>query len=354
MAAAFSLFFVLATSMFGGARTAGASERSRWGADYFPNIPLVTQDGETVHFFDDLIKDKVVAINFIYTSCPDSCPLETARLKKVQDLLGDRVGRDVFMYSITIDPETDTPEVLKRYAEKFQVGPGWTFLTGKEEDIELLRKKLGLYITEIQDGSNDHNLNLVIGNQRSGQWMKSSPFSNPYYLADKLGGWLHNWKLADPKAGSYGDAPDLENPGMGENLFRTRCTSCHTIGAGLAAAASRDQPLSPDGQRPLGPDLLDVTERRDRTWLERWLAEPDKMLAEKDPIVMELRTEYNDLPMPNMRLNETEISALLEYLRTESRRVRNVDGVDTLSASSERKTQEPTLTEPSISPASPR
>jgi len=65
-----------------------------------------------------------VAINFIYTSCPNSCPLETARLMKVKRILGDRVGRDVFLYSITIDPERDTPEVLKEYAEKFQIGPG--------------------------------------------------------------------------------------------------------------------------------------------------------------------------------------------------------------------------------------
>ncbi len=85
---------------------------ARWGASYFPNVPLVTHEGKSVRFFDDLIKDKVVLINFVYTSCEDSCPLETARLAVVQRILGDRVGRDVFMYSITVDPETDTPEVL--------------------------------------------------------------------------------------------------------------------------------------------------------------------------------------------------------------------------------------------------
>ena len=76
----------------------------RWGANYFPNVPLTNHEGKQVRFFDDLIKDKVVVINFIYTTCPDSCPLETARLVEVQRILGDRVGRDVFMYSITIDP----------------------------------------------------------------------------------------------------------------------------------------------------------------------------------------------------------------------------------------------------------
>src|SRR5262245_43126643 len=107
-----------------------------WGSDYFPNVPLITQDGTTVHFYDDLLKGKKVAVNLIYTSCKDECPLETARLVQVQRLLGDRVGKDVFFYSISIDPKRDTPGVLKAYAEKFGVGPGWLFLTGEERSEE--------------------------------------------------------------------------------------------------------------------------------------------------------------------------------------------------------------------------
>ncbi|HEV8181552.1 MAG TPA: SCO family protein, partial [Candidatus Angelobacter sp.] len=105
---------------------------SRWGANYFPNIELTTQGGKTVHFYDDLIKGKIVAIDLIYTTCQYSCPLETARLVQVQKMLGDRVGKDIFFYSITIDPKNDTPAALKAYAEKFHAGPGWTFLTGKK------------------------------------------------------------------------------------------------------------------------------------------------------------------------------------------------------------------------------
>ena len=161
------------------------SAAARWGADYFPNVPLTTQDGENVHFFDDLIKDKVVVINFIYTHCPDTCPLETAQLVRVQEIMGDRVGKDVFFYSITIDPERDSPEVLKEYKERFKAR--WTFLTGKKSDIIQLRRKLGLYIEEIQDGSNNHNVSMIIGNQATGQWMKRSPFENPYVLADQVG-----------------------------------------------------------------------------------------------------------------------------------------------------------------------
>ncbi len=286
---------------------------SRWGANYFPNVPLVTHEGKTVRFFDDLLKDKVVVIYFMYTSCEDSCPLETAQLVNVQRILGDRVGKDVFMYSITIDPARDTPEVLKQYAEKFHVGPGWLFLTGKEADITLLRKKLGLYRPEILESPTDHNISLVIGNQSTGQWMKRSPFDNPYFLAAQIGTWLSNWKLPSANSTNYADAPKLRTLSMGENLFRGRCAVCHTIGGG---------DIMDSIQRRVGPDLLGVTQKRDRAWLARWLAEPDKMLAEKDPIVMELYAKYKNMPMPNLRLNEVEVAALIDYMDAESRRVK--------------------------------
>jgi protein SCO1/2 len=285
---------------------------SIWGADYFPNVSLVTHEGKTVRFFDDLIKDKVVAINFIYTSCPDACGLETARLLEVQKILGDRVGRDVFMYSITIDPQPDTVEVLKTYAERFQVGPGWLFLTGNEADITLLRTKLGLYGEE-DKGENlkDHNLSHIIGNQKTGQWMKSSPYENPYVMATQLGSWLHNWKLPPQTKRDYAAAPAVRNISKGESLFRTRCSACHTIGA---------EDVGEEGKRPIGPDLLNVTRKRDRAWLTRWMAEPDKMLAEKDPLAMSMLAEYNNLPMPNLRLNEMEIQSLFLYIEEESHR----------------------------------
>ena len=127
---------LVATLLTVGPRPAAAD--SRWGANYFPNLELTTQDGAKVHFYDDVLKGKIVAINLIYTHCQYSCPLETARLAQVQQILGDRVGKDIFFYSITLDPARDTPEVLKAYAEKYHAGPGWTFLTGKKEDIELI------------------------------------------------------------------------------------------------------------------------------------------------------------------------------------------------------------------------
>src|SRR5438105_15291565 len=95
-----------------GAGRATAGSGGPWGVDYFPNVPLTTQDGKVVRFYDDLLKGKSVAINLIYTRCSASCPLETAKLAQLQKIMGDRVGKDIFFYSISIDPKNDTPEVL--------------------------------------------------------------------------------------------------------------------------------------------------------------------------------------------------------------------------------------------------
>src|SRR6267143_3797826 len=158
-----------------------------WGADYFPNVPLTTQDGTVVRFYEDLLKGKAVAINLIYTRCSASCPLETAKLVQVQRLLGDRVGRDVFLYSISIDPKHDTPEVLKAYAQRFHVGPGWLFLTGKEEDIELVSKKLGLSPLSNAWRRDGHQPALMVGDEATGEWMRNSAVENPKFLATMMG-----------------------------------------------------------------------------------------------------------------------------------------------------------------------
>ena len=285
------------------------SNASPWGANYFPNVILTTHEGKEVRFFDDVIKDKVVAINFIYTHCPDTCPLETAQLVRVQNIMGDRMGKDVFFYSISIDPERDTPEVLREYRERF--GAEWTFLTGNKEDIIQLRQKLGLYIPEIQDGSNNHNVNMIIGNQKTGRWMKRSPFENTHLLADQIGNWLSGWKKKQVRTADYENAPELRQIPRGEQIFRTRCATCHTVtGKELAGA--------------LGPDLLGVSQRREKRWLYDWLKAPDRMINKKDPIAMEMYERYNKLAMPNMRLNKEEADVLLAYIDDETQRITGV------------------------------
>lgn len=315
------MLLLLATALVAAPEEAESTRKSGagvWGGSYFPNVVLTTHEGEQVRFFDDLIAGKIVMVNFIYTTCPDACPLETAKLSEVQQILGDRVGSDIFFYSITIDPDHDTPEVLARYAERFQTGPGWKFLTGSEEDIVLLRKKLGLYLPDIDQESGDHNLNLVIGNQATGRWMKRSPFENPYVLAADLGGTLDNYQMRTGTGGDYSTAPELRRITRGESLFRTRCATCHHVGSG-------------DGSPRIGPNLLGMFDRHEEEWLRRWIYEPDVMLAEGDPIATGLFLAYNKVPMPNMQLNELELDALMDYLRAEDRRVSKIESVAELA-----------------------
>jgi cytochrome oxidase Cu insertion factor (SCO1/SenC/PrrC family)/plastocyanin len=115
----------------------------KW-ADELPKVTLKTQDNKTVRFYEDLVKGKIVIINFMYTQCKTTCETGTMNLLQVQKALGDDLGRNVFIYSISIDPEHDSPAVLKAYAEAHGVKPGWTFLTGNIKDITALRDKLGL------------------------------------------------------------------------------------------------------------------------------------------------------------------------------------------------------------------
>src|SRR3954453_13552139 len=154
-----------------------------WGANYFPNVPLKTQDGKTVRFYDDLLKGKRFVINLMYTECGDSCPLETARLAQVSKILGDHLGRDIFLYSLSIDPKRDTPAQLKTYAEKYHARPGWLFLTGEKADVELIRRKLGLQARTDENELTAHSTSIMIGNEPTGEWIKDSSMDNPQYIA---------------------------------------------------------------------------------------------------------------------------------------------------------------------------
>ena len=167
-------------------RDSTTSDGVNSGSSRFPNVELLTQDGKKVRFYDDLIKGKVVAIELMYTTCKYNCPLETARLVQVQKLLGDRMGKEVFFYSITIEPDKDTPQVLKAYAEKYRIGPGWTFLTGKEADIKLISKKLGLDFLPNPNDPDGHTPSLLIGNEATGLWMRNSALDNTKFLALKI------------------------------------------------------------------------------------------------------------------------------------------------------------------------
>lgn len=141
-------------------------------ATRFPNVTLYTHEGRPVKFYDDLIRGKVVAINMMYAQCERSCPVSTANLRQVQKMLGERAGRDVFMYSISLQPELDTPERLREYVERNHVGPGWLFLTGARADIDVLRRSLGFYDVDPVVDLNDltHTGMLRVGNDALDRW----------------------------------------------------------------------------------------------------------------------------------------------------------------------------------------
>jgi len=264
----------------------------------FPNIELTTQDGRKVHFYDDLIKGKIVAVDFIYTTCGYACPLETARMVQVQQKLGDRVGKDIFFYSISIDPEHDTPRVLKDYMKKFHVGPGWTFLTGSKQQIDLLQKRLGVY-TDPRINADGHLPHLLIGNDETNQWMRANALDNPSFQARMIGEFLDNFKHSNlaEKPKDAGDGSPLANFDRGRYLFGRDCIACHTIGHG----------------DKIGPDLAGVTRVRDHQWLMRMIQYPEQLLDGKDPIATSLLKKYNGVRMPHVWLNDTEVQFVIDF-----------------------------------------
>jgi len=148
----------------------GPSTRERSPAEkYFSDVELINQDGEKVRFYSDVLKNKVVVINTFFTTCTSICPPLNRNFQKIQDALGDRLGKDVFLVSISVDPATDTPTRLKEYGRRFHARPGWMFLTGKKENVDWALYKLGQYV-ETKD---DHTSILIIGNEPKGLWKKA-------------------------------------------------------------------------------------------------------------------------------------------------------------------------------------
>jgi cytochrome oxidase Cu insertion factor (SCO1/SenC/PrrC family) len=165
------------------ARPAGGGKAlAEASAKYFPNHVLVTQDNKPVRFYDDLLKGKVVLINFMFTTCTGVCPPMTANMAKVRNYLGDRVGRDVVMISISVDPAVDTPERLKKYADNFKAGPGWYFLTGEKQNVDWVLYKLGGYV----DDKAKHSATLIIGNEATGEWVKTAALKSPAQIAEAV------------------------------------------------------------------------------------------------------------------------------------------------------------------------
>src|SRR4051794_37484916 len=155
------------------------------GQKYFGDVKLVNQDGQEMRLYSDLMQGKTVVINVMFTTCTGACPVMSATIEKIQNHLGDRVGKDVRLVSISVDPVHDTPAKLKEYAARFHAKPGWYFLTGSKENVEAALRKFGQWV----DDPTDHQTLFLIGNERTGLWKKAfalAPVDQVFPVVDSV------------------------------------------------------------------------------------------------------------------------------------------------------------------------
>lgn len=163
MRTALAMLLLLAAS------AAQANDFRAAGQKYFTDIELVDQNGKKVRFYSDLIDGKIVVINSFFATCTGVCPVMGSTFKKIQEALGDRVGKDVHMVSISVDAENDTPEKLRKYAKANTARPGWTFITGDRKNVDAALQKLGL----LTPNKESHTPVVLIGNDAKGVWKKA-------------------------------------------------------------------------------------------------------------------------------------------------------------------------------------
>jgi protein SCO1 len=147
-----------------------------------PDLTVVDQDGVKRRFYSDLIKDKVVILSFFFTSCPTMCPVMNNTLGKLQTTLGDRLGKDVFIVTVTKDPQTDTPARLKTWGQSLHMKPGWTMVTGDMQAIG----KIVLDFTGDPLGQDMHNTIFLVGNDKTGSWTDLSGYASPSDLREQI------------------------------------------------------------------------------------------------------------------------------------------------------------------------
>jgi protein SCO1 len=209
---------------------------------------------------------------------------------------------------MTVDPANDTPERMKAFADAFDAGSGWLFLTGKVEDIRAINYKLG---DRSDRGLNDHRNEIVLGNDAIGDWQRASAFGDLGSLAESVRQMNPKW-LNEVHLPQRDERVDLKNVALpddpGQMLFKRMCAPCHTIGVG-------DR---------VGPDLRDVSARRDHAWLISFIKNPKKAFAENDPTALALAARFPGVRMPVLRLTEADAVDVLDYVDRQSARI--VDG----------------------------
>jgi protein SCO1/2 len=164
------------------------SSRERIRQRYFPNLVLTAHDGRQLKFYDDLVKDKIVIFNMFYAQCEGICSPITRNLVRVQKMLGNRIGKDIFMYSFTLKPKEDNVAALKHYAHMHKVKPGWLFLTGSADDMETVRRKLG-YVDpdpEVDKDKSNHIGVVKYGNEPLERWGGCPGMLSPEGIAEAV------------------------------------------------------------------------------------------------------------------------------------------------------------------------
>ncbi|HEX5885527.1 MAG TPA: SCO family protein [Pyrinomonadaceae bacterium] len=162
---------------------------------YFTDTMLLDQNGEAFRFYTDLVKGKTVIINSFFATCPGSCLPMNRNLEKVQQALGDRLGKDAHIISISVDPTMDTPTLLKAYAKKLNARPGWYFVTGDKANVDLILKKLGQFV----EAKQDHTNIFIIGNERTGLWKKAFGLAKSEELIKVVDSVINDQAPAAPK-----------------------------------------------------------------------------------------------------------------------------------------------------------
>ena len=153
-----------------------------------PDLPVIDHEGQRHRFYADLVQGRVVTLNFFFAGCGAICPLVTQNLLRVQELLAPRVGRDIFMYSLTLRPEEDTPELLGGYVAAHGIGPGWRFLTGALKDMEQLRRRLGFASADpaLDRVADEHTGLLRYGSDALDRWAGCPGLSRPEWIAKAI------------------------------------------------------------------------------------------------------------------------------------------------------------------------
>lgn len=150
--------------------------------EYFSDTYLVNQDGEEVRFYTDVLKDRIVVINFMFASCEGACPLITQKMRMAREALGGEAAASIRFISISVDAQRDTPAALQEFARKQQADGDWVFLTGAPENVDLVIKKLGQYFPDVDE----HSTILIAGNVKSRYWMKIPPNVPAPGVAERL------------------------------------------------------------------------------------------------------------------------------------------------------------------------